>query len=205
MEVPLHSIFMELIRKNKMKKVIIIGASGGLAHHVIDAINTLDDVQLTLFARNTNKISNGSNAILIQGDALNYLDLKNAISGQDLVYVNLAGDLEAMTMNIVKAMHENQVERIIAISSIGIYNSPLSPILIPYRKLADIIESSGLDFTILRPNWFTNENEINYHITSKPEPEIGTAISKKSIAAFIAKLVKEPKSYTNENLGISKV
>jgi len=35
-------------------------------------------------------------------------------------------------------------------------------------------------------------------------PESGTAISRKSIAAFIAKVVENPDLYKNENLGISK-
>lgn len=44
------------------------------------------------------------------------------------------------------------------------------------QKLADIIESSGLDYTILRPDWFTNTNEVDYVITHKGQPETGSAI-----------------------------
>jgi uncharacterized protein YbjT (DUF2867 family) len=109
-----------------------------------------------------------------------------------------------MTKNIVKAMQETDVKRIIAISSIGIYETPMKPVLVPYRKLADIIESSGLDYTILRPDWFTNDNEVDYAITQKGTPETGPAISRKSIAAFVATLVQNPELHKNENLGISK-
>lgn len=101
-------------------------------------------------------------------------------------------------------MEETGVKRIIAISSIGIYETPLKPVLKPYRKLADIIEDSNLDYTILRPDWFTNGNEIDYAITQKGAPETGTAISRKSIASFIGTIVKNPELHTNENLGISK-
>jgi uncharacterized protein YbjT (DUF2867 family) len=73
-----------------------------------------------------------------------------------------------------------------------------------YRKLADVIEASGLDYTILRPDWFTNGNEVDYAITHKGEPESGTAISRKSIAAFVATLVEDPELQMKENLGISK-
>jgi len=120
------------------------------------------------------------------------------------VYINLAGDLEAMTKNIVKAMQETGVKRVIAISSIGIYATPMKSVLIPYKKLADVIESSGLDYTILRPEWFTNANEVDYAITQKGTPETGTAISRKSIAAFVATVVQNPEIHINENLGISK-
>ena len=92
----------------------------------------------------------------------------------------------------------------IAISSVGIYKLPLKPVLIPYRKLADIIENSGLTYTILRPDWFTNADEINFALTQKGEPETGSPISRKSIAAFVADVIKNPGLYKNENIGSSK-
>src|SRR3954447_17242413 len=150
-----------------MKNVIILGASGNIAKHVIDILVKKDDINLTLFLRNKNRLHNkySSKVRLIEGDVLNYIQLKDAIKGQGIVYVNLAGNLEAMAKNIVKAMQETGVKRIIAISSIGIYETPLRTILQPYRKLADEIESSSLDYTILRPDWFTNVNEVDYQIT----------------------------------------
>ncbi|WP_447951693.1 NAD(P)H-binding protein [Chryseobacterium koreense] len=193
------------IEDKQMKKVIIIGASGSLAKYVIDTLQNVPDVHLTLLARNRNRIANDTtNSTVVEADVMDYPKLKNAIAGQDIVYVNLAGDLEAMAKNIVKAMQETGVKRVIAISSIGIYETPLKPVLVPYRKLADIIESSGLDYTILRPDWFTNANEVDYAITQKGQPETGQAISRKSIAAFVATIVQNPELHKNENLGISK-
>ena len=189
-----------------MSKVIIIGASGSLAQYVIEAIKEMEDIQLTLFVRNKGRLSKhiAQDCIVVEGNAMNFEDLKTAIAGQDMVYVNLAGNLEAMGKNIVKAMQETGVNRIIAISSIGIYEHPLRSVLVPYRKLADLIEASGLNYTILRPDWFTNANEIDYTLTKKGEPEKGTAISRKSIAAFIASIIENPELHEGENLGISK-
>ncbi|WP_199200187.1 NAD(P)H-binding protein [Adhaeribacter arboris] len=96
-----------------------------------------------------------------------------------------------MAKNIVRAMEETGVNRIIAISSIGIYETPLKSVLQPYRKLADVLEASGLDYTILRPTWFTNANEIDYELTQKGESKI----SKKSIASFIASVVQSPEKH----------
>lgn len=189
-----------------MKKILILGAGGSLAQYVIEAIKPLPGTKLTLFVRDKNKLLKNitEGCKVIEGDVMNYADIKNAVAWQDIVYINLAGNLEAMTINIVKAMQEAGVKRVIAISSIGIYNTPLKSVLIPYRKLADVIEASGLDYTILRPDWFTNCDEIDYVITHKGEPEKGSAISRKSIAAFIATIVEHPITYKNENLGISK-
>ncbi|MGE5448483.1 MAG: NAD(P)H-binding protein [Bacteroidales bacterium] len=189
-----------------MKKVIIIGAGGSLAGPVIEELQKIKDVSLTLFLRNKSKLSSRllTEAKIVEGDVMDYVTLKKAIEGQDIVYVNLSGNLEAMAKNIVKAMGETGVKRIIAISSIGIYNTPLRSVLQPYRILADVIEASGLDYTILRPDWFTNVNEVDYELTKKGEPEKGTAISRKSIADFIATIVENPELRKGENLGIAK-
>lgn len=152
-----------------MTKVIIIGASGSLAGPVIEELQQQKDVQLTLFLRKKNPLNNSNlpNATVVEGDVMDYSKLKDAVNGQDIVYVNLAGNLEAMAKNIVKAMLETGVKRIVAISSTGIYNNPLQSILVPYRKLADVIESSGLEYTILRPGWCTNSSEKDYTLTKK--------------------------------------
>lgn len=190
-----------------MKKILIIGASGSLAAYVIQALEEIEEVEMTLFVRKRTRLSNAvaSKYKVIEGNAMDYNQILSAVSGQDLVYVNLAGNLGDMAQNITNAMKETGVKRVVAISSVGIYETPLKSILRPYRALADVIESSGLKYTILRPDWFTHANEVDYHITYKGDPEIGTAVSRKSIAAFVAELVKEPESYVFENLGISKL
>jgi uncharacterized protein YbjT (DUF2867 family) len=187
-----------------MKNVIILGASGSLAEYVIQELEKVKDVNLTLFVRNTNRLRKNTAAVVVNGDVMDYGKLKDAINGKDIVYVNLAGDLQSMAKNIVKAMKETGVNRIIAISSIGIYDDPVKSILIPYRKLADVIEASGLDYTILRPDWFTSANEIDYAITYKGEPETGNAVSRKSIASFVASIIENPERYKNANVGVSK-
>ena len=85
-----------------MKKVLIIGASGSLSKYVIEALEKQSDVQLTLFVRNKSKLEgNAKNHHIIEGDAIHYDTVKKAVVGQDIVYVNLAGDLATMAINIV--------------------------------------------------------------------------------------------------------
>jgi uncharacterized protein YbjT (DUF2867 family) len=189
-----------------MSNVLILGASGQIAKHVIDILVKKDDIKLTLFLRKKSRLRNNdiSKFHIIEGDVLDYDAVKKAISGQDIVYVNLAGDLEAMAQNIVKAMKETGVKRIIAISSIGIYNTPLRSVLIPYRKLADVIEATELEYTILRPTWFTSTDEVDYEITQKGEPEKGSVISQKSLATLISQIIGSPENYIRKNLGVNK-
>jgi uncharacterized protein YbjT (DUF2867 family) len=189
-----------------MKNIIILGASGNIAKHVTDILIEKDDINLTLFLRNKNRIKGNkiSNCHIIEGNVLDFKQLKNALTVQDIVYANLSGDLEAMAKNIVTAMNEIGIAKLIFISSIGIYGVPLRSILIPYRKAADVIEASELEYTILRPTWFTNVDEVDYEVTEKGEPERGSVISQLSLATFIAKIIDSPDSYIRKNLGINK-
>lgn len=141
---------------------------------------------------------------IIEGDILNFSQLKEAIAGHDIVYANLAGDLDAMAKNIVRAMEETGVKILIFISSIGIYDVPLRPVLKPYRKAADVIEASDLEYTILRPTWFTGADEVDYETTRKGEPEKGSVISQKSLATFITKIIESSEQYERQSLGVNK-
>jgi len=189
-----------------MKNVIILGAGGNIAGHVIDILIKREDIKLTLFLRNVHRLRNKdvSNCRIIEGDVLDLRQLKEAITGQDIVYANLSGDLEGMAKNIVRAMNENRVKKLIFISSIGIYAIPVKPVLQPYRKAADVIEASGLEYTILRPTWFTGADEVDYETTRKGEPEKGSVISQKSLATLIAKIIESPAQFIRENLGVNK-
>jgi uncharacterized protein YbjT (DUF2867 family) len=156
--------------------------------------------------REKNRLNNklGKDCDIVEGDVLDDRKLTEAMVGKDIVYVNLAGDLWAMAEKIEKAMVETGVKRVIAISSIGIYDTPLKSVLVPYRKLADVFENSNLDYTILRPAWFTSTNEVDFEITRKGEPERGSVISMKSLATFIASIIHSPQNYIRESLGINK-
>jgi len=189
-----------------MTNVLILGASGNIASNVIDLLSHDDSIRLHLFLRRAGRLRSriGANSRVIEGDVLNLEDLREAMTGVDIVYANLAGDLKQMATNIVKVMGEKGVKRLIFISSIGIYEHPLKPMLKPYRKSVDVIERSDLDYTVLRPTWFTNADEVDYEITRKGEPEKGSVVSQKSVASFIVEIVKSPESYVRESLGINK-
>jgi uncharacterized protein YbjT (DUF2867 family) len=189
-----------------MKNVVILGAGGQIARRVIDILVKKDGVNLTPFLRDKSKLRDRdvSGCRVVEGDVLNYDQLKEAVAGQDVVYANLSGDLEAMAKNIVRAMEETGVKRLVFISSIGIYDDPVRAVLKPYRKAADVIEASDLDYTILRPTWFTGADEVDYETTRKGEPEKGSVISRKSLATLISKIIGSPEEYARENLGVNK-
>jgi len=189
-----------------MKKVLILGAGGNIAGRVIRILSNEKDIQMQLFVRNKNRLSvkDNSSCTIIEGDVLNVTDLIQAMTSVDIVYANLSGELGLMAQNIVSAMNKTGVKRLIFISSIEIYDIPLKPVLKPYRAAADAIESSTLDYTIIRPAWFTGTNEVDYELTKKGQPERGSVISMLSLATFIAELIKSPELHIRKSLGINK-
>ncbi|MBG9472188.1 NAD(P)H-binding protein [Priestia megaterium] len=196
-----------------MTNVLILGANGGIARLAIDLFLDQTDAKLTLYLRNASRLRNmnSDRVRVIEGDVLNLEKLEAAMAGQDVVYANLSGDLERYAENIVEAMEATNVKRLIFISSMGIYDEvpgeKYGSILNPYRKSAAVIETSNLDYTILRPAWFTNKDEINYETTQKGEPFKGYEVSRKSVADLVVKLAESSESSETEvrsSLGVNR-
>lgn len=190
-----------------MKQILILGASGSLAATVIPELLKDDNVQLTLFARRPQSVAKfeSDRVSIVQGDVLDFNALTQAMHGVDAVYAGLAGNLKPMAENVVKAMNEAQVKRLVWISSMGIYGETgedHGTILEPYRQSAAVIEASGLDYTVVRPGWFNNGSEVQYQLTYKGEPFKGHRVSRKSIADFVAKILRE-NSEIRQSVGIA--
>lgn len=129
------------------------------------------------------------------------------MEGQDVVYANLAGDMKKQAEHIVAAMKATRVRRLIFISSMGIYGEVpgerYRSVLDPYRDSAAVIEASDLDYTVLRPGWFTPEDEVGYQITQKGEAFKGHDVSLNSLSDLIVKLALTPGMENRHSLGVS--
>ena len=193
-----------------MSNVLILGANGQVARYAIDLFLNETDATLTLYLRNSARLTNidPNRVRVIEGDVRDTNKLKEALAGQDVVYANLAGDLEQQAKSIVTAMDETEVRRLIFISSMGIYNEvpgeKFGSVLDAYRKSAKVIEASDLDYTILRPAWFTDAGVISYETTQKGQPFKGSVVSRKSVAALVVQLAESPELEVRRSLGVSK-
>jgi len=202
----------------KMKNVIIIGANGQTSAEIIPRLLAQDDVKLTLFLRRANRLQHlrSERVTIFEGDATNIASLKDAIRGQDIVVSTMGGmDLDVKAENIVRAMKDAGVRRIIAISAGGIYDELPEPfnswdksMVAQYRpvnlRTAEVFEQSSLTYTVLRPVWLTDKPAEVFQLTKKGESFKGTETSRASIARCVADIVQDPELYANENLGISQ-
>ncbi|MCU7645648.1 SDR family oxidoreductase [Pseudomonas piscis] len=201
-----------------MKNVLILGASGQIASWVVQGLGQLDDVQQTLLLRDPRKLSGTEpdNSRVVIGNVLDQELLREVMVGQDVIYANLSGDdLEVQANSVIDAMRVSNVQRLIFVLSLGIYgeipgkfgewnNEIIGEPLKYYRRAADAIEASGLDFTILRPAWLTDEDEVDYETTGKGERFKGTVVSRKSVGDLVIHLIRNPSLHVGANLGVNK-
>lgn len=197
-----------------MKNVLIIGATGTLGSAARQVILTNTDDKLTLFSRSADRLQiDKSREKTISGNVMNDADLDQVLQGQDAVFAALSGNLGTLADQIVKAMKRNKVSRLIFITSMGIYNEipasvgtegnlKFNPVLQPYRDAADVIEASNLNYTIIRPGWFTN-GPVDYEVTRKGEPFGGHNVSVSSIADIVRKLVDDDQLYSRDSIGVN--
>ncbi|HIX35047.1 MAG TPA: SDR family oxidoreductase [Candidatus Limosilactobacillus merdigallinarum] len=205
------------------KKVLVLGATGHIAHFAIEALLTQNDDQLVLFTRHPQNLPkyDPSRITVIKGDTLKDSDLNKAMDGVDMVYANLANpEIKQQAQNIVTAMDKRDVHTLVWISTLGIYNEvpgkfgqwnndmlgfgKADGYLTTYRAAADVIENSDLNYTIIRPAWLTNKDEVDYETTDKGEDFKGTEVSRKSIGIFVAKILQNPKAYAKRSIGVNK-
>jgi uncharacterized protein YbjT (DUF2867 family) len=194
-----------------MTNILILGANGQLARNTTRMLLEKTDAALTLYLRQAARLQNPNPARVrvLEGNVLDPAALRAAMQGQDVVYANLAGDMARQARAIIDAMHDTGLERLIFISSMGIYcevpGERYRSILDPYRDSAAVIEASGLDYTILRPGWFTHDHEVDYQITQKGEPFKGHDVSLDSLSDLITKLVTTPGLHVRCSLGVSRI
>lgn len=198
-------------------KVLILGASGQIARHAVQMLGERQDVEQTLLVRDPKKLTGNEpfNARIAIGDVMDKKLLPQLMEGQDVVYANLAGDVDKQTAHILAVMKSKGVKRLIFVNSLGIYDEvpgkfgewnrkEIGQYLPPYRQSADLIEVSDIEYTILRAAWLQDEDEVDYEITGRDEPFRGTEVSRKSVAALVTKLIEHPDTLVRANVGVNK-
>ena len=198
-----------------MKKVVIFGAAGHTGKYITRKMQSMPDVEVSAFVRNPAKFGdmNVQDVNIIQGDALHAEDVKKAMEGQDILLCSLEGDVLTMAKNIVNALQESSVKRIIWITGMGIHHeiTGLRGIMLnilakqrpEYIEAADTIAASQAVTTLLRcPGIQDGENEI-YYLTQEGKQPRKHNIDRAGIAKCMADMIEDETLGVNESLGIT--
>lgn len=135
-----------------MTNVLILGAGGQIARHVVRLLDDHKAIRATLYVRAAGTLDgiDTSGMTVIEGDVANSGQLASAMKGQDIVYANLAGELDELAVKVIGAMNAAGVKRLIFVTSLGIYDEvpgafgqwnkrTIGASLRPYRKVSAIV------------------------------------------------------------------
>lgn len=156
--------------------------------------------------------ADNSRISIVDGDWNNLEDLNTAIKGQDIVYMATGHFIDA-NKNVVKAMKNNNVQRLIVAGGLGIYdevagkfgqwNARMMGDYTSIKKAAAIIDNSGLQYTFLRMSWLYNQDDnYQYEVVPQGQPMKGTQVTRQAVAKLVTDMVNDPKLYAAQSIGV---
>ncbi len=206
--------------------ITLFGSTGSVGQLVIKQALELGHT-ITAFTRNPDKLTQPhTNLHPFKGDVQDYNAVLESIKDQDAVICTLGMPLlnkdklrSKGTQNIVQAMHETNVDRLICLSSMGVGDShQLLPAKYKYliaplfmrRLFADhslqeqYIKNSNLNWTVVRPGSFTKKDFTSpfMHGFTKHDPKAKANISRPDVASFLLKQLTD-NTYLNQSPAIS--
>ena len=197
--------------------ILIIGASRGVGAELLK--QALDEAHtVTVLARHPDKVQiTAPNLTVIQGDILKAHTVNSAVQGKDAVCVTIGVPITFSPvtvfsqgiLNVIAAMEEHQVRRLICVTGIGagdskghggfLYDRIFKPLFLKTiytdKDLQEkYIEESGLDWVIARPAGLTNGPRTgNYRVITDMTGITSARISRADVADFIMTELREMK------------
>lgn len=112
-------------------------------------------------------------------------------------------------------MKKAGLRRIIFMGAVGIYdeipadmddedNVRNNPDQIPNRKAADIVENSGLDYTVLRPGYLRDGDKDDFTLTFKGEQAKGYVSTIPSVVGLAVRLIHDDTLYVRQSVSITR-
>ena len=206
-------------------KIVIFGASGHIGRILVSqALN--NGYNVTAFVRNPKSIViKNKNLSIHVGDIGNYEQVADAIKGNEVVISVLGNRTGSVVFksttvisegleNIIRAMKQHKVKRLLFITSFGLNKSMFLPQKIFIRTILrnifaqmprqeKSISQSGFDYTIVRPARLTDESSVGEYNAAE-DLYIGpfSHISRTAVADFLLKEI-ESKKFLHKTVTLS--
>ncbi|MBV1908845.1 MAG: SDR family oxidoreductase [Kangiellaceae bacterium] len=206
-------------------KLTIFGATGSIGKLAVLRALKLG-FEVVAFSRKPSKLAiRHSNLQLLAGDVNNLSNVSDAVKHSDAVIVcigsaKLSGDVRSKgTANIVEAMKQHQIRRLICQSTLGIGNSwqnlnfywkyimfglILKNVFQDHGVQEQIVNQSELDWTIVRPAAFIDQKpkkpvKVGFSFLEK---KLSLTIARKDVADFLIAQVTS-KQYIRDTPALS--
>ena len=215
-------------------KIIVIGATGGTGRAVVEEL-LAHGHEVTAFARRPNALESSDPRLhRFAGDVMNPVDVGRAIQGHDAVVVALGirenpllvrlrgskgtamNVRSAGTHNVVAAMQEHGVRRLVVMSTYGvnetwdrlslkwklIFSLLLKPQIADTEVQERVVRNSGLDWVIARPVGLTDDGEDSSLFASTEGEARHMNVSRQAVARFLAEAAERP-SHVSQSVALS--
>lgn len=201
-----------------MKKVILLGATSNISRYLIPHLLSQPDIELTLFARQATRrltqYADQERVTLIDGNWNHPDDLKTAMANQDIVYL-ATGHFTTANQNVVQAMKQAGIERLIVAGGLGIYdevagkfgawNARMMGDYTEIKRAAAVIDNSGLNYTFLRMAWlYNNDQHLDYKIIPQGVPFKDTQVTRQAVAKLVTEIIQDPQLYQRTSIGVAE-
>lgn len=190
--------------------IALFGATGGTGSQVLEQA-LAGGYRVRALVRDTAKLAQRDGLTQIQGDVLELSDVQRCVEGSDAVVCVLgtrpgAEPVEARgTERILAAMHKHGVQRLIAVTSMGVGDSidqvpgffrvlmklTLKRIMQAKEEQERLIMASGLDWTIVRPGGLTDGPLTGSYRSGLDKSIKATRVSRADVADFIVRELAE--------------
>lgn len=194
---------------NRFMNLVIIGASRGIGQQILKQ-SLQAGHRVTALARHFQQIPLGHERLkLITGDILDASRVRQALAGQEAVCLSVGMGVTIKpvtvfsqgTRNVLAAMAEQGVRRLVCITGIGagdskghggfLYDRIINPLFLKTiyedkNRQEALIKASGTDWTIVRPGFLTNGPLTGkYRVITDLSGIIAGKISRADVAHFI--------------------
>jgi uncharacterized protein YbjT (DUF2867 family) len=200
-------------------KLFVIGATGRTGREIVEQALTRGH-HVTAFVRSPKSITSKNERLtVIKGNAMDEKELFNAMQNHDAVLSSLgprevfkpSSMLHDSALATTRAMNRSGVKRLVVLSAAahfpGIPNRIASFIMRNHMcdslAMEEIVQASGLDWTITRPPRLTQGQYTSYRSREGAAPKMGFTLARKAVAAFMLDAIEEEKHF-HKIVGIAK-
>jgi putative NADH-flavin reductase len=200
-------------------KLFIIGATGRTGLEFVQQALARGH-QVTAWVRSPERMPwQNERLTVLKGYPTDENQLADAIKTHDAVVSTLGSRepfkpgtlLRDSSLATTRAMNRSGVKRLLMLSAAahfpGIPNHIVRLILRNHmrdsRAAEEIIQASGLDWTIARPPRLTQDDYLTYRSRENAAPKMGFTLARKAVAAFMLDAIEQQK-HSRQIVGIAK-
>ena len=200
-------------------KLFVIGATGGTGQEIVQQALARGH-HVTAFVRSPETVTLRHERLsVLKGDVTDESQLSEAMRNHDAVLSALgprevfkpSSLLHDSALATSRAMQSSGVKRLVVLSAAahfpGMPNRVVSFILRNHMRdslaMEEIVQDSGLDWTIARPPRLTQEQYATYRSREGAARRRGFSLSRKGVAAFMLDAIEQRKHF-RKIVGIAK-